>query len=126
MFRLFRKRSDRSYHIKLKRGDYAKLSLLADRLGKSESNTMAGCIDFAIAHRGTGGESPLVGVDLASLVGGGEGDPDLLTGLAKAFGPQIIKQFLGTAPNAPTNGSVPPTQTLEGKDVSKALKDLGL
>ena len=117
----FRRRKDRSYSVKLKRTSYAKLGLLAERLDTSETDTLEGIIDFALANYGTGAKTGLGGVDLASLISGGEGSPDVLDSIIAQFGPQIAAKFLG---GANPGGSTGDNASTQPADLNKKLSEL--
>lgn len=121
-----RKQRDRSYSVKLKRADYAKLGLIAQRYELSESDAMGYVIDFALASNANQPKSGLGGLNIASLITGeGEGS-DLSDTLIKAFLPQLLSgnnPIAGT-PSGPSPGT--PNDSSPDADLQKKLRDLGL
>jgi len=125
------KQEDRAarYTVKLRRGTYAKLGLISERLGASEQDTLDGIIDFALASYGSPSKpsSGVNNLDLAGIITGeAKEDPDLLSQLAVQILPQLLKGGLGKPNTTAGSGGAEPNSSSPDLDIKKALDGLGL
>jgi hypothetical protein len=124
-----RKQEDRAapYTIKLRRATYAKLGLIAERLGENEQNTLDGIIDFALASYTSEPKSGAGGLNLAGIISGEPGeDSDILSELAKNILPQLLSGGIQRPGAGNQSGPAPPNSSSPDPDISKTLKDMGL